>query len=430
MSPAGFDDHRHTVALPSADLSYIAVGEGPPALFVHGIATNAHVWEHLIFGLADTRRCIAVDLPLHGRSPARPGQHMTLRAFADVLAEFCEHIAPTTVDLVGHDTGGAIAQLLAARRPELLRTLTLTNCETQDNMPPAAMADTVKLARSGQLVSAAPAILADPDASRAFFATGYENPGFLSAEQIRDFLEPVIGTPAAAERFQELIAQLNPADLLAAEPGLRDLNVPALIVWGTDDEFFPIKWAYWLAGTIPSSREVIELPGAKLFFPHERADQLATHIRHHWTQAHVALPLEIDLKRRDLIDELSDALDEYWAAGTDLSTLVHDADPVISELAALYEALDDYTASATELVPSVGGANCASIEPSAPPHSSRIGELRQHAKRLKELQHELQVAGVQELSEPQLGRASEVIDQLRRALDEASLSTSSRLQDA
>jgi hypothetical protein len=64
-------------------------------------------------------------------------------------------------------------------------------------------------------------------------------------------------------------------------------------VWGTDDEFFPVKWAYWLAGTIPSAHEVIELPGAKLFFPQERADQLATQIRHHWTQAQVALPLHV-----------------------------------------------------------------------------------------------------------------------------------------
>jgi hypothetical protein len=52
---------------------------------------------------------------------------------------------------------------------------------------------------------------------------GYEDPAFLSGELTQAFVEPVIGTPEAAERFQELIAALGPADLLTAEPALRDL---------------------------------------------------------------------------------------------------------------------------------------------------------------------------------------------------------------
>src|SRR5581483_7493392 len=149
--------------------------------------------------------------------------------FADTLAEVCARLRLGQVDLVGHDTGGAIAQVLAARHPELVRTLTLTNCETHDNIPPAAMAATVEAARAGQLAAAAPAILADPAAARAFFAIGYQDPRFLSAELVDAFLEPIIGTPATAERFQEMIARLGPDDLLAAEPALRALVVPTLI---------------------------------------------------------------------------------------------------------------------------------------------------------------------------------------------------------
>jgi pimeloyl-ACP methyl ester carboxylesterase len=277
-----FDDHRHTVATRAAEVSYVEVGAGPPALFVHGIATNAYVWHDLIGHLADVRRCIAIDLPLHGRSTARPEQEMTIGAFADVVAEVCQRLDLTDVDLVAHDTGGAIAQVFAARHPRLLRTLTLTNCETQDDIPPAAMAPTVELARAGQLAPAAASILADPAASRGFFATGYQNPDFLSQDLVNAFLEPVVGTPAAAERFQELIAGLGPADLRAAAPALRTLDVPTLIVWGTDDDFFDTKWAYWLRDTIPSAREVIEIAGGKLFFLHERAAELAPHIHRHW----------------------------------------------------------------------------------------------------------------------------------------------------
>jgi pimeloyl-ACP methyl ester carboxylesterase len=327
----GFDDHRQTVTTPSAELSYIDIGAGPPALFVHGIATNAYLWHRLIAQLTDQRRCIAVDLPLHGRSPATPTQELTVGALADVLAEFCERLDLNGLDLVANDTGGAIAQVLAARHPRLLRTLTLTNCETRQTIPPAAMAATVQLARSGQLAPAAAAIFADPVASRAFFEAGYEDPAFLSSDLVQAFLEPVIGSAAAAERFQELISTLGPADLLTAEPALRNLRVPTLIAWGTDDQFFDLKWAYWLQGMIPSAREVIEITGGKLFFPHERAAELASHLLCYWAApASGGEPLP-----GDLIDGLWDALDEYDAGAADLPALVHDVDSVIVELAPL-----------------------------------------------------------------------------------------------
>ncbi|TNC27793.1 alpha/beta fold hydrolase [Amycolatopsis alkalitolerans] len=283
MFLAGFDDHRHTVRTEHDEVSHIDIGAGPAALFVHGIATSAHLWHNLIPLVAGARRCVAVDLPLHGQSPARPEHPLTIGAFADTLAEVCAHLRLDQVDLVGHDTGGAIAQVLAARHPELIRTLTLTNCETHDNIPPAAMAATVEAARAGRLAAAAPAILADPAAGRAFFASGYQDQEFLSTRLVDAFLEPVIGTPAAAARFQDLLAGLGPGELLAAEPALRTLRAPTLIAWATDDEFFDLKWAHWLHDTIPGARDLVEIAGGKLFFPHERAAELAPHLRRHWT---------------------------------------------------------------------------------------------------------------------------------------------------
>jgi pimeloyl-ACP methyl ester carboxylesterase len=282
---SGFDHHRHHIRTPSADLSYVEVGVGPAALFVHGIGTSAYLWADLVAGLADVRRCLVVDLPVHGQSPARPNQRMTIGAFADALAEFCKSLHLGEVDLVAHDTGGAVAQVFAARHPELLTSLALTNCDTADNLPPAAFAPTVELARAGQIVPAAPGLLADLAAARtALFAPGYENPEYLSIDLTEAFLQPVLGTPAAAEKFQELIASLEPTDLLAAESSLRKLDVPAVMVWGTADDFFDVKWAYWLRDLLPGAKEVVEVDGAKLFFPHERAHELAAHLRDFWSR--------------------------------------------------------------------------------------------------------------------------------------------------
>jgi pimeloyl-ACP methyl ester carboxylesterase len=284
MNLQTLEAHRRTVHTDIGPLSCIDVGDGAPALFVHGVGTNAYLWRNVLAELAGERRCIALDLPVHGHSPARQDQDLTLAGLADAVGAFCDAVGLADLDLVAHDTGGAIAQIVATRRPERLRTFTLTNCETHDNVPPAAFAPTVELAKSGELAPSAPALLADLEAARtAVFAMGYEHPERLDLEVVRAFLEPVLDTPEHAHEFERLVASLDARYLLAVEADLAQLQVPTLVVWGTGDEFFELRWAYWLRDTIPGVREVVEIEGAKLFFPDERAADLVPHLRRHWS---------------------------------------------------------------------------------------------------------------------------------------------------
>jgi pimeloyl-ACP methyl ester carboxylesterase len=55
------------------------------------------------------------------------------------------------------------------------------------------------------------------------------------------------------------------------------------VVWATADIFFPVKWAYWLKDTIPGCKRVVEVEGARLFFPEERPDALVTPLRELWS---------------------------------------------------------------------------------------------------------------------------------------------------
>src|SRR6266568_6965146 len=100
------DAHRHTVATRSGEISYIDIGTGPTALFVHGISTNAYLWRNVIGGLAGQRRCIAVDLPLHGHSPVTAEQDLSIAALAAGLDDFCDALGLTGIDLVANDKIG------------------------------------------------------------------------------------------------------------------------------------------------------------------------------------------------------------------------------------------------------------------------------------------------------------------------------------
>lgn len=128
-----------------------------------------------------------------------------------------------------------------------------------------------------------PALLADLETTRELlFGMGYEDVGHLQLDVLRSFLDPVLGTPERAQLLERLLLSLRPDDLLAAEHDLSLLTVPTLIVWATGDVFFGLSWAYWLKDLIPGATGVVEVEGARLFFPDERPGELAGPLREHW----------------------------------------------------------------------------------------------------------------------------------------------------
>ena len=279
------DKHRGQVLTRSGPASYVDTGgPGRAALFVHGVGSSSYLWRRVIAQFDGQRRCVAVDLPLHGYTPAAADQDFTLPGLARFIADCCDALELTDFDMVANDTGGAITQIFAVSHPERLHTLTLTNCEAHDNVPPKALLPAVLLARMGLLARLAPRLMPydNPRTRKRMYGRTYQDIANLPEDIARVWLEAQAGTAEAARQGQRLLTSLHARDLLAAEPALRRLQVPTLIVWGTGDLFFRPKWAYWLRDTIPGATEVVELDGARLFFPDERAAELTAALRRHW----------------------------------------------------------------------------------------------------------------------------------------------------
>jgi len=281
MDVGTFTAHRRSLTTPGGEISYAEFGDGPAALFVHGLATSGLMWRHVIEQLSDSSRCIAIDLPAHGGTPAR--EDLSVAALAEVITELCDALGLAEVDLVANDTGGAISQIFAARHPQRLRSLTLTNCDTDGNFPPPDFAPMVELARQGKLAELLVAIASDPASWPTSPLGGlYEDPVKVPGEVWREYY--AIGdTVNRARDAERLIAAFDPADLAAASDGLRTLRVPTLIVWGTGQgNNFDVKWAYALREMIPGARDVIEVDGAKILFPEERPGDLVPHLKDFW----------------------------------------------------------------------------------------------------------------------------------------------------
>jgi len=284
MRDNGRSATRHSVETPSGRISYLDQGAGPVALFVHGVLLNGYLWRHQLAHLSDLRRCIALDLLAHGDTEIAPDQDVSVTANAKMIEEFLDALDVDRVDLVGNDSGGGIAQIFAARNPERLRSLTLTDCDAHDNWPPEAFKPFLAMAAAGGLRGTLAAMLADKSVYRSAQALGpaYEVPSLMTDDSIEVYLSPHLRTEQRTRDFQRFLAAFDSRHTLAIEAKLKALKVPTLIVWGTDDVYFDVKWARWLAETIPGTRRRVELKDARIFFPEERWAEFNRELRAHW----------------------------------------------------------------------------------------------------------------------------------------------------
>ena len=275
---------QRSVQTASGRISYTEQGAGPVALFVHGVLLNGHLWRHQLAQLSDIRRCMAVDLLAHGDTEIAPDQDVSVTANANMLEEFLDALNIEQVDLVGNDSGGGIAQIFAALHPQRVRGLTLTNCDTHDNWPPEAFKPFLAMAAAGGLRGALDAMLADKSVYRSPQALGpaYEHPERLADKTIERYLRPLVRTEQRTRDLQRFLAAFDCKHTTAVETQLRKLKAPTLIVWGTDDVYFDVQWSRWLAEAIPGTRRRVELKGARIFFPEERAAEFNLELRTHW----------------------------------------------------------------------------------------------------------------------------------------------------
>lgn len=278
---------RRSVQTASGRISYTEQGSGPVALFVHGVLLNSYLWRHQLEDLSDIRRCIALDLLAHGDTEITPNQDVSVTANAEMIKEFLDALHIDQVDLVGNDSGGGISQIFAALHPDRVRSLTLTDCDTHDNWPPEAFKPFLAMAAAGGLRGTLQTMLADKSVYRSPQALGpaYEHPEQVSDGSIETYLRPFVRNDQRLHDLERFLAAFDNKHTLAIEAQLKTLKAPTLIVWGTDDVYFDVKWAHWLGDNIPGARRRVELQGARIFFIEERWQEFDKELRAHWQAA-------------------------------------------------------------------------------------------------------------------------------------------------
>jgi pimeloyl-ACP methyl ester carboxylesterase len=244
-----------TVDLPHGTLHYHEAGDGAPIVFLHGYLMGANLWDPVIQLLECGFRCLTPELPFGAHPTAlRPDADLTTAGVGRLVADFLQALELHQVILVGNDSGGAIAQVVAARHPQHLGGLVLTSCDAFDNHPPKLFRPLITAARLGALTPLLAALKFQPLRSLPG-AYGWLSHRPPPHELIDGWIANYLANKDVRRDTRRLIAALGDDAFMgqiAAE--LAGFTKPVLLAWAADDKFFPLEHARRLAGIVPNAR--------------------------------------------------------------------------------------------------------------------------------------------------------------------------------
>lgn len=254
-------------------------GSGDPILFLHGIIANGDLWRGVVADLNSDFRCIVPDWPLGSHRLAMPaGADFTLFGLADLVAETIDAIAEPVV-LVANDTGGAIAQAVAARHPDKLRALVLTPCDAYDNFLPRPIKHLQVAGRTNAGLWVLSQTLRFRQIQRLPIAFGRLTIRPIPPSVMRSYTDPLRNDAAIRRDFAQLVRSISTRYTMEAAAGISAFRGPALLAWSGDrHQFFPIAHAHRLAAALPDARiEIVADSGP--FIPEDQPHALASLIR-------------------------------------------------------------------------------------------------------------------------------------------------------
>lgn len=249
-------------------MRWLEEGKGSPVVFVHGIPTGPALWRDVLANVGDGRKLAWEMVGYAGSIGEGVGRDISVARQAEYLLAWLDAIGIQRAVLVGHDLGGGVVQIAAAREPSRCAGLVLVNSIAYDSWPiPSVKA--MRAARS--LVSRLPSPLFKP-AFAGFVRMGHDRSDVAAESVIRHWAH--YAEHGAAEAFVRQIRSLHTQDTLAVADVLPTLGVPARVVWGAADRFQKLHYGERLARDLAAP--LVRLDSARHFVPEDHPEPVAT----------------------------------------------------------------------------------------------------------------------------------------------------------
>jgi pimeloyl-ACP methyl ester carboxylesterase len=241
-------------------------GGGEPALYVHGLGGASTNWTDYAGLLATRLDGEALDLPGFGRSGPSPRGYGMPEHARTVIA-YLEHRAAGPVHLVGNSLGGVVSLMVAAARPDLVRTLTLVSPAMPWLRPRSGSdfaAPLLILPGIGRLAQNRMDALPPEKRAAGLIRICFARPDAVPKSRVDQAVADMAARrdmPWSGSAFTQSLRGITRSYLTFGERSLwqqaTQVTAPTLVVWGTEDRLVPVVLAARTAAALPDSRLLV-----------------------------------------------------------------------------------------------------------------------------------------------------------------------------
>lgn len=222
-------------------------GKGDPVVLLHGFGASTYSWRKVIPALAESFRVVAIDLNGFGYTQ-RPESFAsyTREGQAELVLRVMDALEIESAHLIGHSYGGGLTLWIASRHPSRVRSMVLV-----DSSAPTYANDRRSRAAAWRPLNS------------LFLRVWVLHPRTVRRALLHSFYDDSLVTPElVGEYFDRIrIEGVTAAyyGLTAPAPGetepveLTEIKVPALVVWGVEDELVPLAGGRKAAGLMPNA---------------------------------------------------------------------------------------------------------------------------------------------------------------------------------
>lgn len=251
-------------------------GTGPALVLLHGLPTSCYLWRDVVAALQRNYQLVAPDLLGLGDTSGPMDADHSLAGQASLVESLLHRQGIEEVVLVGHDVGGAVAQILALEFPRRVRGLVLVASAAYDNWPVPVIRTFQRLARhpAAWRLALLAGITRTVGLAEQGFRRGVHYPGAVRDEDIDEYLRPSRLSRSSREHLRRLLLALDNRETVRISRRLGEIACPTLVVWGAEDAFLPVLWARRLVSDLRDAT-LHTLAECGHFVPEERAGELA-----------------------------------------------------------------------------------------------------------------------------------------------------------
>lgn len=264
--------------LSGGNIRYADTGSGPPVVFVHGLLVNADLWRNVVPQVAAAGyRCLTPDWPLGAHSIPVPDADLTPTGVADLIAEFLEYLGLSDVTIVANDTGGAITQVLLARKPQRIGRVVLAAVDSYESFLPQPFTLLPQFARIPGAVRLMTEVLRSRTVQRLPLALGRLTKRPIPPATVDSYLRPSRESAAIRADLHRFLRHAHRRYTLDAATRFASVNVPVRVVWATEDKLFPVSFAERLVRDLPDATSDL-IDDSYTLIPEDQPELLARRI--------------------------------------------------------------------------------------------------------------------------------------------------------